>query len=121
VSKKVVESDSGVSTSNDSVKNLLEKNLKWSQIIYEQNRKINHKLMWAAIAGWLRLLLILAPLIIALFYLPPIIKSVWSNFNNITGYSQGAGDSKNGNSLENLLKVFNLNTQQKEQLKTILK
>ena len=117
----VVEVNNQPSGSNDSVKDLLEKNLKWSQIIYEQNRKINHKLMWAAVAGWLRLILILAPLVLALLYLPPIAKSLWSNFGTLTGYTQGASNLNKSESLENLLKVFNLNSQQKEQLKTILK
>jgi len=62
--KKVKEEE----TSEDNIKELLEKNLKWSQIIYEQNRRLNHKLIWATVAGWLRLLLIVAPLILAFFY-----------------------------------------------------
>jgi hypothetical protein len=121
VEVEVVEVNNQSGGSSDNVKDLLEKNLKWSQIIYEQNRKINHKLMWAAVAGWLRLILILAPLVLALLYLPPIAKSLWSNFDTLTGYTQGTGNLNKSESLEKLLKVFNLNSQQKEQLKTILK
>lgn len=105
----------------DSVRELLEKNLKWSQIIYEQNRKINHKLMWAAVAGWLRLILILAPLILAILYLTPIIKDVWSKFGTITS-AIGSGTDTQSGSLDNLFKVFiNLSPGQKEQIKGLLK
>lgn len=103
------------------IKELLEKNLKWSQIIYEQNRKINHKLMWAAIAGWLRLILILAPLVLAVLYLTPIIKDVWSKFGTITSI-MGSGDTgTRGGSLDDLFKMFDLSPSQKEQIKGLLK
>ncbi len=51
-----------------SLKELVEKNLKWSQIIYEQNRKINNKLLWIALGGWVKILLILLPLIAAILF-----------------------------------------------------
>lgn len=105
----------------DDVKELLEKNLKWSQIIYEQNRKINHKLMWAAVAGWLRLFLILAPLVLAIFYLLPVIKDVWSKFGTITSVVGSGGVGAQSGSLEDLIKVFNLSPSQIEQVKGLLK
>ena len=77
-------------------KELMEKNLKWSQIIYEQNRKINHKLMWAAIFGWLRLLIILVPLALAVWYLPPLVKDVWKQYGGLLGVM--SSDSKNQSS-----------------------
>ncbi|HLD60524.1 MAG TPA: hypothetical protein VJA27_00070 [Patescibacteria group bacterium] len=98
------------------LKELLEKNLKWSQIIYEQNRKINHKLLWAAIASWLRFLIIAVPLILAILYLPRLIKEFQCSFLGGTDCPAG---QKNGN--ENLLKLLPLDPAQKEQLKAILK
>ena len=109
-------------TKEESVRELLEKNLKWSQIIYEQNRKINRKLMWASIAGWMRLILILAPLILAILYLPPFIKDAWSKFGTLTSVmGTGGGTNAQGGSLDNLIKVFELSPSQKEQIKAILK
>lgn len=77
----------GVSAEKNSedIAALLEKNLKWSQIIYEQNRRINNKLLWAAIASWLRFLLIAVPLILAFLYLPPILRQVWSQYQIVLG------------------------------------
>jgi hypothetical protein len=65
------------------VRELLEKNLKWSQILYEQNRRLNRKLLWLAISGWLRLFIILVPILFALLYLPPIIKKYTPAFNQM--------------------------------------
>jgi len=112
---KVLSVDSG----NNSIKELLEKNLKWSQIIYEQNRKINHKLLWSAIAGWLRLLLIVAPLILAILYLPPIAKDLWSKFNTISGTASGTGQVGK-DSLNTIINLLNLSSEQEKQVKKIL-
>ncbi|MBI2444254.1 MAG: hypothetical protein HYV42_03375 [Candidatus Magasanikbacteria bacterium] len=56
------------------VHDLLEKNLKWSQIIYEQNRKISRRLTWLAVGSWLRLLILLTPIILGLIFLPPLVR-----------------------------------------------
>ncbi|MFH1291896.1 MAG: hypothetical protein ABIH87_01730 [bacterium] len=102
------------------LKELLEKNLKWSQIIYEQNRKINHKLLWAALAGWLRLILVLGPLILAILYLPSVIKEAWSKFDSISGVVDTTTELKGG-PLEELIKLFNLSPSQEENTKEALK
>lgn len=106
-------------TSPGALRDLLEKNLKWSQIIYEQNRKLNNKLIWAAIAGWLRLALIVMPLIAAIIFLPTLLKSFMSNYGDLfrsSGGGQGATSS-----LQKLLELLPINSPERDQLKTILK
>ena len=88
-----------------SLKELLEKNLKWSQIIYEQNRKINNKLLWSAIANWLRLLIIVVPFILAIIYLPAIIKNFKDQYMNFLGASQ----SGKASSVEDIINLLPIN------------
>ncbi len=103
-----------------SLKELIEKNLKWSQIIYEQNRKINNKLLWTAIGNWLRLLLIIASLALGVIYLEPLLKGVLSQYGDLLGGTSTAGAKQN--SMDSLLKLFtNLDPAKQEQLKTLLK
>lgn len=52
------------------LRELMEKNLKWSQILYEQNRKINRKLLWTAFARWLQVLVTIAAIGLAVWYAP---------------------------------------------------
>ena len=118
--KKLSTGDSGVEILNSDIKDLLEKNLKWSQIIYEQNRRINRKLLWSAIAGWVRLLLILVSLIFALLFLPPVIKNLWSQYGDLLGVTKSELGQNNG-SLNELLKILNFSSEQKDQLKAIVK
>ncbi len=101
------------------IKELLEKNLKWSQIIYEQNRKINSKLLWAAIGSWLKVFLILIPLILAAILLAPMVKNLSSVYSDLlTG---GVPSTKSTDSLEQMMKLLPINSAQQEQLKAILK
>lgn len=106
---------------SQSLKELLEKNLKWSQIIYEQNRKINSKLMWAAIGGWLRLALILAPLIWAAWFLPPLVSQFMKNYGDLLGGKATSAQSVPSGSLEQIMKLLPLDPAKQEQIKALLK
>lgn len=107
-----------------SLKELVEKNLKWSQIIYEQNRKLNSKLFWLAFSGWLKIFIILIPLIIAGIFLPPLFKGVWSQYGDLLGISSNSSSQQQPkpiNSLDGIIKMLNLDPAKQEQLKTLLK
>jgi hypothetical protein len=100
------------------LRELLEKNLKWAQIIYEQNRRINTKLVWAAVAGWLRLFLILIPLILGVLFLPEVIKTVRSKYSFLFAPLPSPVSTP---SVDDFLKTLHLDAAQKEQLKTLIK
>lgn len=104
------------------LRELLEKNLKWSQIIYEQNRKINSKLFWTAVANWIRVLLIAVPLILAVIFLPPLLKKALSGYSELLGGGTGTSEKKiNPSTIEQFLKMLPLNSIQEEQIKAMLK
>lgn len=98
------------------LKELLEKNLKWSQIIYEQNRRISRKLAWAAVASWLRFLIIAVPIILGLLYLPPLIRQYRCLFKKDASCPKNSGAS-----FDNLLKSLPFDQSQRVKLQEILK
>lgn len=111
--------------SPEALRELLEKNLKWSQIIYEQTRKINSKLFWKSLWGWmLFIILVLAPTALSIWYLPPIIKNFQSKYQSIFSLlgPSGAQTSavKGQSSVEEILKLLPVSDQQKAYLKTVL-
>lgn len=91
-SKLPEESKSGVG--EDTLKDLVEKNIKWSQVIYEQNRGIKRRLTWMVVGSYLRLLMIVVPLILAFIYLPPLLKDLFAQYSSLLGGISGA--SKGG-------------------------
>ncbi len=104
-----------------SLKELIEKNLKWSQIIYEQNRKINNKLLWAGILSWLKLIIVVGSIVWAFIYLQPVLKNVWGQYSALLGGASSANGAPNQSSLNNLLQMFNLDPAKQAQLKALLK
>lgn len=109
----------GTAESSASVKELLEKNLKWSQIIYEQNRKINNKLLWTAVGSWIKVFLILIPLILAGIIIAPMAKNLSAIYSDLL--SGGVPSTNSTESLNQMMKLLPLNSAQQEQLKAILK
>ena len=107
-------------TPEHDLRELMEKNLKWSQIIYEQNRKINNKLLWAAIASWVRTVLILIPLVLGILFLPPLLKGVWSQYADLLG-NGSSHTTSTPQSLDSVLDLFNIDPAKKEQIKAFLK
>lgn len=80
--------------SSDTLKDLVEKNIKWSQVIYEQNRGIKRRLTWMVAGSYLRLLMIVVPLILAFIYLPSLLKDLFAQYSSLLGGISGA--SKGG-------------------------
>ena len=101
------------------IKELLEKNLKWSQIIYEQNRKINNKLLWASIGGWIKIVLVVVPLVLAVIFLAPMAKNLTSFYSEMLTNTNPV--LKSSGSLEQIMELLPLNSAQQEQVKAILK
>lgn len=122
--KDSTNSPAASSENETSLKELIEKNLKWSQIIYEQNRKLNSKLLWMAVASWVKILIIILPLIAAVLFLPPLFKDLWSQYGNFFGVTSDTNNDQKTqapNSLEALIKMLNLDPAKQEQLKAMLK
>ncbi len=105
------------------LRELLEKNLKWSQIIYEQNRRLNRKLLWMSIASWFKLALVVIPLILGLLFLPPFFRQLLENYGSLfqSFQSTSSTGSDRGAAVDQLIKLLPLNSAQQEQFKTLLK
>ncbi|HRH23885.1 MAG TPA: hypothetical protein PK295_04650 [Candidatus Magasanikbacteria bacterium] len=70
---------------HEDLKTLIEKNIKWSQVIYHQNRKIQRRLSWIVFGSYFKLFLILVPIIIGLIYLPPLVSDFMKQYGSVFG------------------------------------
>lgn len=68
---------------NDELAVLIKKNIQWSQVLYQQNKKIEQKLLLMTISGYIRLAIILVPIIIGAIYLPPLLKDLFSQYDSL--------------------------------------
>lgn len=68
------------------LRELIEKNLKWSQILYEQNRRINRKLLWMVVARWVQVLIALGIVGTGIIYAPRILSNIQKDLRaSVTG------------------------------------
>lgn len=113
--KDIVQETSG--GKEDDLKKLIEKNIKWSQIIYQQNKKIKNRLTLMVVGSYLKIFLILAPIIIAIFYLPPFINQIMKTYGGLLpsqgGSPTGIMDELNKLLLQNNVDIKQIKTNQK--------
>ena len=108
--KKTSTKPSGMAHSE--LKELIEKNIKWSQVIYNQNKKIKRRLTMMVIGSYVRLILILAPIILGIMFLPALIDQYISQFGTLLGGESGTALYDLGS----LLKGANLDSGQVQEL-----
>lgn len=101
-------------TSEDELKQLIEKNLLLTNEIYEMTKKIKSYITFQKIMSAFYFLIIVVPLILSILYLPPLLKGLIGPYQELLG---------SGNGLDNILKAGgNLNPQDlSSQLKKIKK
>lgn len=63
------------------------------ETIMKQNKKIQRHLTIIVVTGYVKFVLILLPLIAALFFLPPLVKQVSEQYSSLFGLSGGGATS----------------------------
>ncbi|MDD5032491.1 MAG: hypothetical protein PHR36_05665 [Patescibacteria group bacterium] len=89
----------------DEIKKLLEKNLKLAEETHKMVRSIKSYMFWQNVWGFLKILIIVVPIVIGIIYLPPLIKDVFRQYQSLLGGEGGLNsESGSGSLLENFLK-----------------
>lgn len=103
-----------------SLEEMLEKNLKWSQIIYEQNRRISRRLLWSLIAGWVKWILVAVIIVLSIWYAWPIYRTFQAQYSAIVNQMDPTKPLDKAG-LEKVLQMLPLNSASQEQIKALLK
>lgn len=74
-------------TSSD-IKELLEENIKLSKEILHSSEKTRKYMRWMQVASFLRLLIFIIPLVLAILYIPPFLINLSKTFSNLYGGEQ---------------------------------
>ncbi|MFA4819183.1 MAG: hypothetical protein WC621_05070 [Patescibacteria group bacterium] len=70
---------------NNEIRVLLEQNLAYTKDILRSTEKTRRYIFWAQIMGFVKVLLIVAPLILAFFYLQPYFRQAVSTYSELLG------------------------------------
>lgn len=95
--------------SQKNIEKLLKQHIELSQKIEEQNKKIQRRINLMVIGSYVRLLIILIPIILGIIYIPSFIKEVQSSINGQPILSQIFSGSSSSNTLIDLLSGFSQN------------
>jgi len=68
-----------------SIEKMIQENIDWSKKVYEQNQSIKRRLLYMVIGNYLRLALILIPLIIGAIYLPSLLGQALDQYKSVLG------------------------------------
>jgi len=68
-----------------SIEKLITENIDWSKKVYEQNKTIKRRLLFMVIGNYLRLALIIIPLVIGAIYLPSLLGQVLDQYKSVLG------------------------------------
>jgi len=89
----------------DEIKKLLEKNLELTEEIHRMVKSIKSHIFWQNVFSFLKILIIVVPIIIGIIYLPPLLKGVFQQYQSLLGGGDGLNpESSGGNLLKSLLK-----------------
>lgn len=107
-------------TSLENLKDLLEKNIRWSQVIYEQNKKILRQIFWSTIFTWMKVVVTIAIVAVLAFYASSGYRTLQKKFPFFFGPApkETATSTTTG---EDFLKLLPLNDAQREQLRALIK
>lgn len=92
------------------VKELLRENLELTKEIYGMTRKIKNHITFQKIVSFIYLIIIVAPIVISIIFLPPLIKNILGQYQDLLGGNtgnlldllKGTGDGLNLDSLKNV-------------------
>ncbi len=88
----MAEKNNSKESNEEKIIRLLEENLKVSKNILMLSRKTRHWILIQKIKGWFYALLIIVPILFAIFYLPPYLRNFFteirSDVNEIIGINQ---------------------------------
>jgi uncharacterized membrane protein len=78
--------------SNEKIIALLEKQQALLEVIEKQNKKIGRHIFWMAVGDYVRILLVIVPLILAAIFLPPLLKDVTKQYQELLGVKNSASN-----------------------------
>ena len=78
---------------HNDLKKLLEENLKVTKEIYKMSKSIKSYLAWQRIFGVVKILLIVAPIVFGLIFLPPLLKDLQEQYKPILNLEGGGINS----------------------------
>ena len=91
---------------DEEIKALLKKNLELTEEINKKMEKVNRFIVWQKVFSLLKILIFVVPVILGLIYLPPLLKDVFSQYQELLGFGNKASEINVDQLSPDLIKSF---------------
>ena len=78
--------------SHDKILEMMEESLKLNKKIYKIVKKLKSQMFWQSVFGFIRVLIIVVPLVLGFYYLSPYMKQAYQQYQQILGMTEQAGN-----------------------------
>ena len=89
------------------LENLIKENLILTKNLNAKVEKINRYIFWHKTWGFIKILIIVIPIVLGIIYLPPIFKKVFAPYQNF--FNTSPSSEKNSEIIDLLNKQFKIN------------
>ena len=83
--------DEGNQDSHERILYLLEENMKMNKEIHKIVKKLRSHMFWQSVFGFLKVLIIVLPIVFGIWYLSPYIREMYAQYQQIVGFTEQAG------------------------------
>jgi len=80
---------------NDDLRELLTRQIELNEKILEKVKYIKKYIVWQKIFSWIKFFLILIPLLVGLFYLPPLLKQLTQTYQSVLNIQNSTNQLNN--------------------------
>ena len=88
--KQPINEESGSTGNKEEMRQMLEENKKMLQEILKNSKKMNHFIISQQVFGFLKLLVIIVPLVLGYLYLTPLLKDALAQYQEILSMTEEA-------------------------------
>jgi len=86
-----------------SLEQMMEENLLLTREIHSQTKKIHRHMLIGQVLNIIKIILIIGPIIVGIFFLQPYFKQIFSTYNELLGGGSGQTLLNGGNVLQGIL------------------
>ena len=85
----------------DNIQAMIRKNLELTEEIHDMIKGIKRHMFWSNVWGFLKILIIIIPLIVGIIFLPPLLKGIFDQYKDVLGL-EDMGQLLDGSSVEKI-------------------
>ena len=92
-----------VAPTGRNLEQMLEENLLLTREVFKQTEKIRRYMLWGQIFSAIKIILIVGPIVVGIFFLQPYFKQIFSTYSQLLGNGTGQTLLNGGGALKGLL------------------